>query len=337
MSAVKLTPVPVVDGEATTAAAPVSVPAPQIKEKQATVPFRYQFLAGAVAGVSEVLVMYAKKTTFPFWGVSSGCYQNEINSASRQYTGMIDCGRKILYQEGIPVFYRAIGAPILMEAPKRATKFASNAAFGSFYQKLFGQEKMTQPLSIVTGASAGVAESFVICPFEVVKLRMQNPANASQYKNVVDCVGKLARNEGLSVFFQGFECTMWRSVVWNAAYFGCIFQIRALLPKADTKAGQMTNDLIAGSLGGTAGIFVNTPFDVVKSRIQSVATSTHQVRKYNWAFPALATVIREEGVSALYKGLVPKLARFCPGGGILLVTYTTVIDFLTTMNNKTRS
>ncbi|OAG34502.1 hypothetical protein AYO21_11324 [Fonsecaea monophora] len=327
MSAVKLTPVPVVDGEATTAAAPVSVPAPQIKEKQATVPFRYQFLAGAVAGVSEVLVMYAKKTTFPFWG----------NSASRQYTGMIDCGRKILYQEGIPVFYRAIGAPILMEAPKRATKFASNAAFGSFYQKLFGQEKMTQPLSIVTGASAGVAESFVICPFEVVKLRMQNPANASQYKNVVDCVGKLARNEGLSVFFQGFECTMWRSVVWNAAYFGCIFQIRALLPKADTKAGQMTNDLIAGSLGGTAGIFVNTPFDVVKSRIQSVATSTHQVRKYNWAFPALATVIREEGVSALYKGLVPKLARFCPGGGILLVTYTTVIDFLTTMNNKTRS
>ncbi|OAL37356.1 hypothetical protein AYO20_03205 [Fonsecaea nubica] len=312
MSAVKLTPVPVVDGEATTAAAPVSVPAPQIKEKQATVPFRYQFLAGAVAGVSE-------------------------NSTSRQYTGMIDCGRKILYQEGIRVFYRAIGAPILMEAPKRATKFASNAAFGNFYQKLFGQEKMTQPLSIVTGASAGVAESFVICPFEVVKLRMQNPANASQYKNVVDCVGKLARNEGLSVFFQGFECTMWRSVVWNAAYFGCIFQIRALLPKADTKAGQMTNDLIAGSLGGTAGIFVNTPFDVVKSRIQSVATSPHQVRKYNWAFPALATVIREEGVSALYKGLVPKLARFCPGGGILLVTYTTVIDFLTTMNNKARS
>jgi solute carrier family 25 2-oxodicarboxylate transporter 21 len=59
---------------------------------------------------------------------------------------------------------------------------------------------------------------------------------------------------------------MWRHVLWNAGYFGIIFQVRELLPKTTTKRGKIGNDLIAGSIGGTVGTMLNTPFDVVKSR-----------------------------------------------------------------------
>lgn len=65
--------------------------------------------------------------------------------------------------------YRGITAPILMEAPKRATKFAANDEWGKIYRKAFGAEKMNQQLSILTGASAGATESFVVVPFELVK------------------------------------------------------------------------------------------------------------------------------------------------------------------------
>lgn len=65
--------------------------------------------------------------------------------------------------------YRGITAPILMEAPKRATKFAANDEWGRVIRKAFGAEKMTQPLSILTGAAAGATESFVVVPFELVK------------------------------------------------------------------------------------------------------------------------------------------------------------------------
>lgn len=41
--------------------------------------------------------------------------------------------------------------------------------------------------------------------------------------------------------------------------------------------------------------------------------------KYNWTYPALLTVAREEGVAALYKGFVPKVLRLGPGGGVLLL------------------
>lgn len=38
---------------------------------------------------------------------------------------------------------------------------------------------------------------------------------------------------------------------------------------------------------------LNTPFDVVKTRIQNQAMGG--VQKYNWTLPGVATVYREEG------------------------------------------
>lgn len=224
-----------------------------------------------------------------------------------------------------------------MEAPKRATKFAANDEWGKVYRNMFGAEKMTQSLSILTGASAGATESFVVVPFELVKIRLQNKASASLYSGPLDVVAKTIRNEGILAMYNGLESTMWRHVLWNAGYFGVIFQVRGLLPKAETKSGQITNDLISGGIGGTVGTIINTPMDVVKSRIQNSPKVAGSVPKYNWAWPAVMTVAKEEGFAALYKGFLPKVLRLGPGGGILLVVYTGVMDFFRQMRAKNGS
>lgn len=131
---------------------------------------------------------------------------------------------------------------------------------------------------------------------------------------MLDVVAKTVRNEGILAMYQGLESTMWRHILWNAGYFGCIFQVRQLLPKADTKQSQMLNDILAGSVGGTVGTLLNTPMDVVKSRIQNETRVPGMVSKYNWAWPAVGTVLKEEGFAALYKGFLPKVLRLGPGG-----------------------
>ncbi|KAH7068455.1 mitochondrial 2-oxodicarboxylate carrier protein-like protein [Paraphoma chrysanthemicola] len=293
-----------------------------------TLPFRYQFTAGAIAGVSEILVMYpldVVKTRIQL--------QHGTISGKEGYSGVVDCFRKIVRQEGVTKLYRGITAPILMEVPKRAIKFSANDSFAPFYQHLFSVPTMIQPLAILTGASAGATESLVVVPFELLKIRLQDRSSASRYNGLLDCLSKVVRNEGPMALYNGFEATLWRHVVWNAGYFGCIFQVRARMPDpaASPNPGwqKTMNDLTAGFVGGVVGTTFNTPLDVVKSRIQSVAKEAGVRQKYEWAWPALAVIAKEEGLSALYKGYVAKILRFGPGGGVLLMVYSAVLDVLT--------
>lgn len=190
---------------------------------------------------------------------------------------------------------------------------------------------MNQQLSILTGASAGATEAFVVVPFELIKIRLQDRASAGKYTGMVDCVVKTVKAEGPLALYNGLESTLWRHILWNAGYFGIIFQVKELLPKSTDKTSQIRNDLIAGATGGTVGTMLNTPMDVVKSRIQNSPRIAGAVPKYNWAWPAVGTVMKEEGFAALYKGFLPKVLRLGPGGGILLVVYTGVMDFFRKM------
>ncbi|KAK7931355.1 Mitochondrial 2-oxodicarboxylate carrier 2 [Apiospora marii] len=305
-------------------------------------PFVYQFAAGAIAGVSEILVMYPTdvvktRSVIPMLTPDvrsrskADHYPKNRQQLATESIGMVQTFQNIVRTEGPGRLYRGILAPILMEAPKRATKFAANDSWGKVYRNAFGAQKMTQGLSILTGATAGATEAFVVVPFELVKIRLQDKASGGKYAGPGDALMKIIKNEGPLALYNGLESTLWRHILWNAGYFGCIFQVRQLLPTATSKKSQIGNDIIAGSIGGTVGTIINTPMDVVKSRIQNSPKVAGVVPKYNWAWPSVFMVLREEGFGALYRGFAPKVLRLGPGGGILLVVYTGVMDWFRSM------
>ncbi|SAM02142.1 hypothetical protein [Absidia glauca] len=283
--------------------------------QQQPLPFHFQFLAGAVAGVTEILCMYPLDVVKTRAQLSTGASQ-----------GIIESFRTIIKKEGPATLYRGIAAPILVEAPKRATKFAANEQYTALYKKMFGLEKVTQPLAVATGVSAGVTEALLIVPFELVKIRMQDPRNASKYFGTTDALTKIVKQEGPLALYNGLEATMWRHAIWNGGYFGTIFMIKDKLPKAETKNEQLLNNFVAGTFGGTFGTILNNPLDVVKSRVQGY--SGEGPKKYNWAVPSLVTIAKEEGVATLYRGFTAKVLRLGPGGGVLLVVFESVSNFL---------
>lgn len=280
-------------------------------------PFIYQFFSGAVAGISEIACMYPLD-------VVKTRMQLQTAESVEKYNSMFDAFRKIIRKEGASKLYRGISAPLVMEAPKRAVKFSANDSWGKFYRQFFGVQQLTQPMAVLTGATAGATESLVVVPFELVKIRLQN--KNSIYKGPIDVVSKMIRQEGLLSLYNGLEATMWRHIMWNGGFFGCISKIRSMMPTPKSESQKVRNDLISGSIGGTIGTFLNTPFDVVKSRVQNYVHVPGKIPKYNWTFPALGTIVREEGFTALYKGFIPKVLRLGPGGGILLVVYTKCME-----------
>ncbi|KAJ6600439.1 mitochondrial carrier domain-containing protein [Mycena vulgaris] len=274
-------------------------------------PFIANFTAGAIAGISEILTFYPLDVVKTRMQLETG----------KSKHGLVGTFKTIITQEGFGRLYRGLVPPLLMEAPKRAVKFAANDFWGKTYLGFSGETKMTQQLSILTGCSAGATESFVVVPFELVKIKMQD--KTSTFKGPMEVVRHIIKTNGVLGMYAGMESTFWRHLWWNGGYFGCIFQVRSLLPKAETPQATLLNNFISGSVGGFAGTVLNTPFDLVKSRIQSAPKIAGVVPKYNWTYPALVTIFREEGPGALYKGFVPKVLRLAPGGGVLLL----VVEF----------
>lgn len=294
--------------------------------EQQPLPFHFQFIAGAIAGGTEIMTMYPLDGNYNFISVVKTRFQLQVGTGGTEgYSSITDCFKKIIKNEGFGRLYRGILAPIMIEAPKRATKFAANGYYNNLLSSLGmspGQKK-----SIVCGIMAGLTEATIIVPFELVKIRMQDQRNSQLYKSTFDAISKIFRQEGIFAFYNGLESTLWRHATWNGGYFGVIHFVRQSLPTASTKQETLRNNFIAGTIGGTFGTILNTPFDVVKTRIQNQLPGSV---KYNWVIPSLGRIVREEGFSALYKGFLPKVLRLGPGGGILLV----VFDQVTTLMQK---
>jgi len=146
------------------------------------------------------------------------------------------------------------------------------------------------------------------------------------FKGPKDVIKYIVKHDGILGLYNGMESTFWRHLWWNGGFFGTIFQVKAILPKADTPQSQLLNNFISGTMGGFVGTALNTPFDVVKSRIQGTQRVPGVIPRYNWTHPSLLIIAREEGFGALYKGFVPKVLRLAPGGGVLLLVVEFTLD-----------
>ncbi|KAL0477368.1 mcfT [Acrasis kona] len=282
-------------------------------------PFSHHIIAGAIAGTSEILVMY------PLDVVKT---RAQLSTGTAKALPIFGTMKSIVKEHGIGRLYRGILPPILMEAPKRAVKFSSNETYKGWFSR---NGKLYQSGAIASGMMAGVTEAFVVVPFELVKIRLQAKENAGLYLNTADAIKKIMKNEGPLAFYKGLESTIWRNAWWNGGYFGLIYYLKnTALPKANNETQEFFRNFISGAAAGTFGTMLNTPSDVVKTRIQNqyATLKPGDVPKYNWTYPSMALIYKEEGVKALYKGFWPKVLRLGPGGGILLVVFDYVTNFL---------
>eukprot|EP00047_Mylnosiga_fluctuans_P007410 m.253174 g.253174 ORF g.253174 m.253174 type:complete len:285 (+) comp18181_c0_seq1:1094-1948(+) len=277
-------------------------------------PFHKSIIAGGIAGAVEIAIMYPTDVA-----------KTRQQLSTARTVSMLQTLRQLVQQEGLANLYRGVFSPMFAEAPKRATKFATNEQYKAMLRCSDGSLPWSR--AMLAGALAGATETIVNCPFETVKVRMQSKEHLSRYTSTADCLVKTVQSEGFTSLYRGFEPQMWRNAAWNGVYFASIGYFRGLFPASagQTKQQQMLVSFVAGLLGGGLGTLLNTPLDVVKSRMQNQVGSAVQ---YRWTFPALVAIWRAEGTRALYKGLGARFLRLGPGGGIMIVVFDAVSAWL---------
>ncbi|XP_067938608.1 mitochondrial basic amino acids transporter-like [Watersipora subatra] len=154
-----------------------------------------------------------------------------------QYTGSMDCLRKIHRLEGLRGLCRGMNATILREVP----------AFGAYFltyewicRKLTLQgQQCSTGVMLFAGGMAGIAAWVVTYPVDVIKTRIQNDGELRnrkfvyKYTGYVDCVRKSITSEGYKVLSKGLTPTLLRAFPTNAATFTVVtWSLRYMRPEA---------------------------------------------------------------------------------------------------------
>ena len=183
------------------------------------------------------------------------------------------------------------------------------------------------------GIASCVAETCTM-PVDVVKTRLQMDGAGGQhlYKGPWDCATQLARTEGRTALFKGLPPALVRQATYGSLRYGLYQPIRdSLGVPAGTPAAQIPlwKKVVAGGCAGALASAAASPTDLVKVRLQTDGqlrgpNGAILPKKYRGMTHAFRSILRDEGLVGLWKGVGPTVGRATVLAAAELSTYDEV-------------
>ncbi|XP_068082625.1 mitochondrial 2-oxoglutarate/malate carrier protein-like [Anabrus simplex] len=184
------------------------------------------------------------------------------------------------------------------------------------------------------GGSAGISATIITQPLDMLKNRMQMSGlgkKEKQYKTSIHALTDIVQKEGFLELYNGLSAGVLRQATYTTSRMGIYSYLLESLKKNDYK---LTFPLRVGcGLGaGVVGAFIGTPADVAMIRMTSDGRlPPSERRNYRHVFDALIRIVREEGVLAMWTGVLPTIGRAMVVNAVQLSTYSTVKEQLIKM------
>ncbi|XP_069674023.1 mitochondrial basic amino acids transporter isoform X1 [Periplaneta americana] len=263
------------------------------------------FIAGCLGGCAGVLVGH------PFDTVKVRLQTQDFRNP--QYKGAIDCLTNTLKKESVSGLYKGMSSPLAGVAVVNAIVFG---VYGHCQRHLPQPDALSS--HFMAGAAAGLVQSFVCCPMELVKTRLQLQGQHC-YNGPLHCLAQVAKTEGVRGVFRGLGTTICREVPGFGTYF-LAYEFLTRSAGAPVSTAYM---LLAGGLSGTLSWVLTYPIDVVKSRLQ--VDGMGGVYKYRGFVDCLKKSIQAEGYGVMIRGLNSTILRAFPTNAATFTVVTWVI------------
>ena len=263
---------------------------------------------GAFAGVVGVTC------TFPLDLVKTRMQsQNKSMGGPPKYRNVFHCFSSIFKSEGPLGLYRGVGVNLLLINPEKAIKLVVNDELRRHFAVKSGKSKISVKHEVLAGAGAGSCQIVITTPMELLKIQMQLASQIPGNKMTAGSLAKkLYQEKGIRGLYKGTLVTALRDVTFSCVYFPCVgIGTQLFHSETDSKFTSFLKTLGVACVGGAAASGMVTPFDVVKTRIQTVTPGVQSVT-YNGVPDTFAKVIKNEGFGALFKGCVPRMSVIAP-------------------------
>ncbi|KAJ2999013.1 hypothetical protein HDV02_003706 [Globomyces sp. JEL0801] len=306
--------------------------------EQKNTPAWLSLTAGIIAGAVEGFL------TYPTEYVKT---QLQIQATPKRYFGPWDCAVKTVKERGFTGLYRGLSALLIGNAAKAGVRFLAydqiKALFKDKNGKLSGTSMVLGNISYIkfqsAGLGAGICEGvLVVTPSETIKTKLIHDQNqpVQKYRGLVHGVRTIIAEEGFSGIYRGVSAVVARQgiiVVFlikgaNSAVrmssYGLIRQRLSEYYPTDSKGTPIVpwyTTFFTGAIAGVITVYTTMPLDVVKTRLQSL-----DAKQYSSFVDCVTKVIKNEGLTALWKGATPRLGRLIFSGGIVFTVYEGVIS-----------
>ncbi|XP_051197497.1 mitochondrial carnitine/acylcarnitine carrier-like protein [Lolium perenne] len=279
--------------------------------------------AGTVGGIANLVVGH------PFDTIKVKLQSQPCPAPGQlpKYAGALDAVKQTVAAEGPRGLYKGMGAPLATVAAFNALLFTVRGQMETLLRSEPGAP-LTVNQQVVAGAGAGLAVSFLACPTELIKCRLQAQSSLAEAgaisaaalpKGPMDVAKHVMKDAGLKGLFKGLVPTMGREIPGNAIMFGVYEAVKQYMAGGpDTSNLGQGSLILAGGLAGGALWLTVYPTDVVKSVIQ---VDDYKKPRYSGSIDALKKIVAAEGVKGLYKGFGPAMARSVPANAATFVAY----------------
>lgn len=291
----------------------------QAPQKSTAIPLPTRMCLAAVAGM----------------GAATFCHPLDVVRVNMQtagegvYKNTLDAGLQIFRQAGLSQgLYAGISAAYLRQwlyGSCRIGIYSYLLERAQIENKQAGRNKndITFATKLRMGCISGGIGSFVGTPSELALVRMSADSKAPveqrrNYKNVVDCVVRISKEEGITNLWRGAAPTVLRATLLSACQLGITSEAKTMLaesgyfgPNGDYLGGY-PRMFCATLISSFCANIVANPFDVIKSRLQNMPIAADGTALYRGMGDCLVKSVRAEGPMVLYAGFTPAFIKLAP-------------------------
>lgn len=259
---------------------------------------------------------------YPFWfGGSASCFAAcfthplDLVKVRLQTQGqhgvrrnMVQMFAHVAKTDGLKGLYRGLSAAQLRQVTYSMTRFG---VYEELKDKLTTADSKPSFLTLVAMASAsGFLGGIAGNPGDILNVRMQHDSalpleQRRNYKNAIDGLIRMAREEGIGSLWRGVWPNSSRAVLMTVGQLATYDGFKTFLLDKTSLKDNLTTHFTASFLAGFVATTICSPVDVIKTRVMS-STDTKGV------VHIVTHIFRAEGLKWMFKGWVPSFIRVGP-------------------------
>ncbi|RMZ91175.1 hypothetical protein DV736_g1571, partial [Chaetothyriales sp. CBS 134916] len=170
------------------------------------------------------------------------------------------------------------------------------------FNNAFGKSTGKAMLNATAGSLIGIGE-IILLPLDVLKIKRQTNPEAFRNRGFF----RIIADEGFGLY-RGAGWTAARNAPGSFALFGgSAWAKEKLFKLEDYNKATWGQNFVASVVGASASLIVSAPLDVIKTRIQNRNFDNPES-----GFRIVSNMIKNEGITSFFKGLVPKMLMTGP-------------------------